>query len=109
MVALVVKNPLANAEEVRDTGSIPGTGNTGDEGSIPELARSPGGGNGKPLQYSCWENIPFAEKPGRLQSTGSQKVKRLSSHTHPIALSWKEVFKCLKGEHKKGRISSFRD
>ena len=31
-------------------------GDTGDEGSIPGLERSPGGGYGKPLQYSCLEN-----------------------------------------------------
>ena len=30
--------------------------NTGDPGSIPELGRSPGEGNGNPLQYSCLEN-----------------------------------------------------
>ena len=57
-------------------------GNTGDEGSTPELARSPGGGNGKPLQHPCWENIPFAEKPGRLQSMGSQSRKTKLAHTH---------------------------
>ena len=43
-VALVVKNPLANAGDTRDMGSIPG------------LGRSSGGGNGNPLQYSCLEN-----------------------------------------------------
>ena len=43
-VALVVKNPPANAGDVRDVGSIPG------------LGRSPGEGNGSPLQYSCLEN-----------------------------------------------------
>ena len=31
-------------------------GDTGDLGSIPGLGRSPGIGNGNPLQYSCWEN-----------------------------------------------------
>ena len=31
-------------------------GNIGDMGSVPELGRSPGGGNGDPLQYSCLEN-----------------------------------------------------
>ena len=42
---LVVKNPLANAGDLRrDTGSIPG------------LERSPGGRHGNPLQYSCLEN-----------------------------------------------------
>ena len=43
-VALVVKNLLAN------------TGDTGDEGFIPGLGRSPGVGNGNLLQYSCLEN-----------------------------------------------------
>ena len=32
------------------------THNAGDLGSIPELGRSPGGGHGNPLQYSCLEN-----------------------------------------------------
>ena len=43
-VALVVKNPPANTGDIRDMGSIPG------------LKRSPGGGQGSPLQYSCLEN-----------------------------------------------------
>ena len=41
---LVVKNPPANAGEVRDAGSIPGSG------------RSPAGGHSHPLHYSCLEN-----------------------------------------------------
>ena len=41
---LVVKNPPAIARDVRDTGSIPGSG------------RSPGEGHSNPLQYSCLEN-----------------------------------------------------
>jgi len=49
----VVKNLPANA------------GDTGDVGSISMLGRSPGGGNGNPLQYSCWE-IQWTEEPGRL-------------------------------------------
>ena len=40
----VVKNMPANAGDTRDAGSIPG------------LGRSPGGGNGNPLQYSCLGN-----------------------------------------------------
>ena len=47
--------------------------NAGDVGSIPELGRSPGEGNGSPLQYSCLEN-PMDPEPGRLQSMGSQRV-----------------------------------
>ena len=42
--ALVVKNPLANAGDVRDVGSI------------PEWGRSPGGGHGNTLQFSCLED-----------------------------------------------------
>ena len=30
--------------------------NAGDVGSVPGSGRSLGGGNGNPLQYSCWEN-----------------------------------------------------
>ena len=30
--------------------------NAGDAGLIPGLERSPEGGSGKPLQYSCWDN-----------------------------------------------------
>ena len=33
------------------------TCSAGDAGSIPELGRSAGGGNGKPLQYFCLENL----------------------------------------------------
>ena len=55
------KDLPANAGELRDLGSIPG------------LGRSPGEGNGSPLQYSCLEN-PMTEEPGGLQSTGLQRV-----------------------------------
>ena len=41
---LVVKNPPADAGDIRDMGSSPGSG------------RSPGGGHGNPLQYSCLQN-----------------------------------------------------
>ena len=47
--------------------------NAGDPGSIPGLGRSPGEGNGNPLQYSCLEN-PMDGGTGRLQSKGSQRV-----------------------------------
>ena len=43
-MVLVVKNPPANARDVKDAVSIPG------------LGRSPGGGQGNPLWYSCLEN-----------------------------------------------------
>ena len=50
----------ANAGDIRHAGSIPGSG------------RSPGGGNGNPLQYSCLQN-PMDRGPWGLQSIGSQK------------------------------------
>ena len=43
-VVLVVNNVPTNSRDTRDVGLIPGSG------------RSPGGGNGNPLQYSCLEN-----------------------------------------------------
>ena len=43
-MVLVVKNLPTNAGDIRDAGLIPG------------LGRSPGGGHGDPLQYSCLEN-----------------------------------------------------
>ena len=42
--ALVVKNPTANAGDIRDASLI------------PRLGRSPGEGHGNPLQHSCLEN-----------------------------------------------------
>ena len=48
--------------------------NAGDAGLIPESGRSPGGGNGNPLQYSCLEN-PMDR--GALRAT-----------VHGVAKSW---------------------
>ena len=45
-------------------------GNEGNTGSIPGSGRSPGGGNGNPLQYFCLEN-PMER--GAMQSMGSEK------------------------------------
>ena len=45
--------------------------NAGDLGSIPGMGRSPGEGNGYPLQYSGLEN-PIDRRASRLQSMGSQ-------------------------------------
>ena len=47
-------------------------GDVGDVGLIPGLGRSPGGGNGNPLQYSCLGN-PTDRGACGLQSIGSQK------------------------------------
>ena len=53
--------PPAKAKDIRDVGSIPG------------LGRSPGGGHGNPLQYSCLEN-PLNRRAWWLQSMGLQRA-----------------------------------
>ena len=60
-VVLVVKNPPANAEDMRDAGAIPGS------------RRSPGGGHGNYSNILAWR-IPWTEEPGRLQFLGLQRV-----------------------------------
>ena len=56
-VVLVMKNPPANAGDVRDVSSIPGWG------------RSPGGGTATHSSLLAWR-IPWTEEPGGLQSIG---------------------------------------
>ena len=63
----VVKNEPANSVDTGDTGSIPG------------LGRSPGGGNGNPLHYSCLKN-PLDRGAWQVTVHGSQKNRtRLSN------------------------------
>ena len=61
-VTLVVKNPPANAGDIRDTGLTPGSG------------RSPGGGHSDTFQFSCLEN-PMTGEPGGLWFIGLQRVR----------------------------------
>ena len=61
-MASVIKSPLANAEDIRDTGLI------------PRSQRAPGGGHGNPLQYSCLEN-PMDRGASGLQSKRLQRVR----------------------------------
>ena len=84
-VALVVKNPPANAGDVRDTGSIRGSG------------RSPGEGFGNPFQYSCLEN-PMDRGAWwvivhRVTKSWT-RLKRLSMHTHVHALKFYLILIC---------------
>ena len=71
------KNPAANA------------GDAGDMASTPELGRSPGGGNGNPLQCSCLEN-PMGRAAWQATVHGvTKRWTRLSTHTHIWAAKWK--------------------
>ena len=68
----VIKNLPANAGDLRDVGLLPG------------LERSPGGGHGNPLQYSCLGNLMDrgAWPPTVHMVTKSQtQLKRLRTHT----------------------------
>ena len=60
-VALVVKNPPANARDIRDAGSI------------PRLGSYPRGGHATHSSILAWRT-PWTEEPGGLQSLGSQRV-----------------------------------
>ena len=70
-MALVAKNLLADAEDTRDAGSIPGFG------------RCPGGRHGNPLQYLCLEN-PMAREASQAIIHGVAEsqagLKQLSRH-----------------------------
>ena len=86
-VTLVVKNLPANAGDLRDMGSVPGSG------------RSPGGENGNLLQYSCLGNPMdrgawWATVHGIAKSW--TRLKQLSTHTEPIG----NVFHILPGSRE---------
>ena len=70
---LVVKNPPANAGDIRYLGSIPG------------LGRSPGGGHGNPLQYSCLEN-PMDRGAYRVTIHGVREsdTTEVTQHAHRV-------------------------
>ena len=61
-MALVVKNPPANAGDIRDMGSIPGSGRSPEEGTATHSS------------ILAWR-IPWTEEPGGLQPIGSQRVR----------------------------------
>ena len=82
-VALVVRNPPANEGDIRDMGSIPGSG------------RSPEGGHSTHSSILAWR-IPWTEELGGLQSIASQsqtQLKWLSMHAQQI--STKKLFHSL--------------
>ena len=82
-------------------------GNTGDSGSISRLGRSPGGGHGNPLQYSCLDN-PVERELGGVQSIGLQRIGHdwsdlvripspyfLESFYHKLILNFVKCFSSL--------------
>ena len=86
-IRFVTKNFLGLPRWLSDKESACNAGDAEDTSSVPGSGRSPGGGNGNALQYSCLEN-PWAKEPGGLQPMGSQRraqLKPLSTAQHP---SW---------------------
>ena len=77
-VALVVKNPPANAGDIRDMGSVPGSG------------RSPGGGHDNPFQYSYLEN-PINRvswwAPVHSVTQSTTRLKQLSTHREEVPIT----------------------
>ena len=72
-VAVVVKNPPANTEDLGDAGSIPGSG------------RSPGRGNGNPLQYFPGESHGQRSLAGySLQGRTESDMTEVTEHAHML-------------------------
>ena len=69
------KEPACQSKRLRDASLIPG------------LGRSPGGGHGNPLQYSCLE-YPRTEEPGMLQSRGSQSDMTEATQHSTQQIKW---------------------
>ena len=90
----MVKNTLVNA------------GDTGDAGSILELGRSPGEGNGNLLQYSCLENSMETEGCGP-QSRELQRVRHdgVTEHTH----TWVKMRKEPRGDPNSNHLYCWQD
>ena len=84
---LAVKNPPANEGDIREAGSVPG------------LGRSPGGGHGNPLRYSCLEN-PMDRGAWRATAHAVAELDTIESlntnprtHTRSMSLGdgWKSI------------------
>ena len=76
-MALVAKNPLADAGDIRDPDSIPGSGRSSDEGK------------GNPLQYSCLANtMDRAAWQATVHGVTKSwiRLKQLSTHVRNIHL-----------------------
>ena len=88
LAALVVKNLPVNAEDTRDTSSIPGSG------------RSPGVGNGNPLQNSCLENSIDTDKAAH--------TKQQIFHVNETPFYWKVPSRIFIAREEKS-IPGFKD
>ena len=91
-MALVVKNLPASSGDKRDAGST------------PALGRSHGGGHSKPLHYSCLENPLDRGAWWAIVHRAAKswtRLKRLSTHAHPINMSEQMYTMKLKNPYEK--------
>ena len=82
-VVLVIKNPPANAGDIKDAGSIPGKG------------RAPGRGHSNPLQYSCLKN----SMDGGMWRATVHRVAKSQTQLKQISMAWHKPLHVL-GIHK---------
>ena len=73
-MVLVVKNPAVSAGDIREMGLIPG------------LERSPGEGQGNPLQYSCVENPMDQRSLVGYGAVGRKRVRHDLVTKHTLAV-----------------------
>ena len=85
----MVKNPPANAGDIRDTGSIPGSG------------RSSGEGNGNALQYPCLENS--VKRGSSWAAVDEVKKSQIQLSLHARTISWP----CIKFQTAPNGVTSF--
>ena len=113
-VVLMVKTPLDDAGDIKDVGSIPG------------LGRSPGGGHGNPLQYSClnpmekgvwWaiaHSVTKSWKWGNLASTHAasyvkdlRQIQQYSCFRNWLVIYWRQATK--NPQNQQLDMRSYRD
>jgi len=75
-VVIEVEKPLPNAGDIRRASSIPGSG------------RSPGGGRGKPLQYSCLENPHGQRSLAGYSPWGHNELDTTKATEHACTHAW---------------------
>ena len=90
---MVVKNLPANAGDARDVGST------------PESGRSPGGGNGNPLQYSCLKNLMDRGVWSATVHGVAKSQTRLSTAQQQTTLIMQQTLGQLPGQEQ-GRVET---
>ena len=81
--ALMLKIGFPHGSDDKETSG--NAGDTGEAGSIPGSQRSPGGGHGKPLQYSCLEN-PHGQRSLAVHSPWDHKESDTTEYIRTLKI-----------------------